>query len=428
MRNSVKDAERKGEDAEKKAEKAKKRAKQIEAQAQERLLNLQNRCNQQIDGLNHELQRQASTYQETMKHMENRFREKLHQQDSDFKDYLRKQRNEFEKSLRNSHQNLQTQINVINEKMEVERRTQEEIAGYWINQSQKILDDIDSKYRHRLFASREWEMLSMRLSCAKDDLEKGSIASALTTSREVSFQAIGLQDKVIAAEWEWTKLYNHTVSNLMDAKERIAILESLTYVEQAENGEESVPARVDFWSKGALAEAKQKLETLENTTRSESDNFSSDELRSFIEQISVLDNSITEIKNSAADSYCASLLREEIGAEMEGRLPGWNLDTVLFEGEDERENLHLLFTHINGTDKLSLIVRGNRREETNVTADYFCNCSDGERHDEYVRQVNGAINGIDPGSVCRIDPAYIGKVSGDPSVLNVEEIKKKQQN
>jgi len=142
-----------------------------------------------------------------------------------------------------------------------------------------------------------------------------------------------------------------------------------------------------------------------------------------------LDNAVSEADNCAEDNYCAAQFRRELGAEMIERLPGWNLEEVLFKGEDEREDLHLIFKNINGVDKLSLIVQGKYRERMNITADYFCNSNkSGESHDEYVEQVRQAISGtvgcdVEP----RADIRYEGRTSGDPKVLDVEEIKRQKQ-
>jgi hypothetical protein len=212
----------------------------------------------------------------------------------------------------------------------------------------------------------------------------------------------------------------------VEVKNRIESLNSLQYTEQEDGKQISIPAQVDFWTNNSLTKAEQERQNLENNIRNPN-NISSDYIRSLIEQISSLDDRISNIDTSARDNYCASQVRREIGAELVDRLPGWNIEEVLFESEDERENLHLIFRQINGLDRLSLIIRGGNQTNTNITADYFCDShNSGERHDEYVSQVNQAVNVVDPNAQPRTVPNYARQTSGDRRVLNVEDIKRRK--
>lgn len=411
--------------AESRATNAEQNTRRAESDAQGRLTDLQNRCNQQVAGLERELQNQSRNHSEALNRAERDFNQRLHQQGVTFQEALRQQSIEFERELRNSHENLQTQLNNITQRMEAEQQNQAKIASYWINQAQSLLNEIDSKYRHRLFIPREWDMLNMELRSAQDDLNRQNEA-ALATARRICFQAVDLRDRVFASEWEWTQLYNYANSKLVGVKNRIESLNSLQYIEQEDGKQVSVLAEVDFWTNNSLTAASQEQQRLENIIRTR-DNLSLEQLRSFVEQISILNNRISEIDVSARDNYCASQVRREIGAELIDKLPGWNIDEVLFESEDERENLHLIFRQINGIDRLSLIIRGGSQNNTNVTADYFCDShNSGERHDEYVRQVNQAVQFVDPNSQPRVALNYARQTSGDRRVLNVEEIKIKK--
>jgi hypothetical protein len=401
--------------------------RKAEAEARRRIQDMQNRCNEQINGLNRELQNQANRQADALRQAQNDFAGRLERQQTAYDQAMREQKAELEQRLRVTRAEIQAEINSINSRMEGERKNQAEIANFWITQAHILLNDIDSKYRHRLFAAGEFDGLNSRLRQAENDVLNPANLSqaAIASAREVCNSAMELRERVIIAEAEWTNTFDIANRSLVESTNRIEGLELLEYTLQEDGKDIKVAAEIDHWSDGALCEVKNEIENLRGII-AKPDILSIERLQDVIAQIKHLDSKITDSENTARNNFLASQLRREIGAEMEEKLPGWILNEVLFEGEDERKDLHLIFTHINGSDQLSLIIQGGQqgRDSARVVSDFFCNSHrSGDTRDGWIKEITDVIQGFEPNARPVCAPEYAGSLDGNRAALDVDSIK-----
>jgi hypothetical protein len=431
---------------------------QAEAAARQRIQDMQNRCNQQINGLNRELQDKVKKQADDLRQVQNDYTSRIHQQQAAFEqalheqqdkmkkqaddlrqvqnDYtsrirqqqaafeqaLREQKAKLENHLRAERREIQNQINAINNRMKAEHKSQSEIANFWTAQAHIFLNDIDSKYRHRLFFTGEWEGLNSRLRQAEHDAANNLNQVSIATSREVCNRAMELREQVIICETEWTQAFNAANGLLVELKNQLEALEALEYTLP----EGRVSAEIDYWSFGALAAVKNEIKTLQETI-DKPDALPTKGLEDIITRIKHLDDQIAEAENLARKNFLASQLRREIGAEMEEKLPGWVLEQVLFRGEDERQDLHLIFTHMNGSDKLSLIIQGGQqgKDSARIISDFFCNSHrSGDTRDNWIQEITNVIQGFEPNARPVCTPEYANSLDGNRGVLDVKAIKK----
>jgi hypothetical protein len=426
------------------AERDRKRAEDV---ARQRMQEMQSRCNQQINGLNRELQNQAQRQAEALRRTQTTFDQSLrnqaqqqvnalHQAQNDLNSRIQQQRTvleqamreqkaELERQLRAAQAEMQTEINNINNRMEAERKGQSEIANYWIIQARNLLDDIDSKYRHRLFKPGEWDRLNSRIRQAENNAANliNLNQAAFSAAQEVCNRAMDLRGEIIIAESEWIQTLNIANNLIVESTGRIERLEELEYTLQ-EDGEDVVySAEVDYWSNGALSEAKGDIERLRGLI-AKPDDLTIKDLQDYIAQIKHLDDKITAAAELAGDNFQASQLRRRMGADIQAKLPGWGLDEILFEGEDERKDLHLIFTHRNGADRLSLIIRNGQEGAARIVSDLFCETDNSlDSRDRWVNEVTAAINGYEPDARPVCTPEYRNSPSGNRTALDVESIK-----
>jgi hypothetical protein len=452
------------------AHNAEENLRQTEAATARRMRDLQNRCNQEIQGLTRELQDQARNGAAVLRQTQDAFNVCMRQQKQEqaealqraqenynrrlyeqgiqeaearrllareqeearrrmeerFDQELRDQKIKLERELGETRAELQGQITGIIQNMEAERKSKADIAASWIHQARLLLNDIDEKYRHRLFALGEWDSLAHRLEQAESNNSAALAMSeaALGAAQDVCSGAIELRERVIIAEAEWIEVFDRANRFLAEANSRITALEGLEYTLQEDGKDIRVAAEIDRWSYGGLSRVKDGIAILQNTINEP--DVSLARLQDTIAQIKHLDEKITELESEGRNNFLASELRREIGAEMEERLPGWDLEEVFFLGEDERNDLHLLFRHKNGEDRLSLTVAGGQegKDSTTVTSDFRCTSTHSmETRDGWVEEITGAIHGFAP-EARRVAPQeYANRMNGDPRAFEVETLK-----
>ncbi|MDR2094491.1 MAG: hypothetical protein LBP76_03100 [Treponema sp.] len=452
------------------AQNAEKNRRQTEAAAAQRMRDLQNRCNQEIQGLTQELQNQARNGAVVLQQTQDAFNAHIRQQEQEqaqalqraqetfnrriheqgmkeaearrllaqeqeearrrmeerFVRELQNQKAELERELEETRREIQNQVTDIIQNMEAERRSKAEIAALWINQARLLLNDIDEKYRHRLFASGEWDRLTRRLEQAEGN-NTGTVAmseAALSTAQDVCNDAIELRERVIIAEAEWTEVFNHINRLLVEADSRIAALEGLEYTLQEDGREVRVAAEIDHWSHGRLSGVKDEMAVLQSAINKPDITLA--RLQDTVAQINHLDEKITAVESEGRNNFLASELRREIGAEMREKLPGWNLEEAFFRGEDERNDLHLLLRHKNGEDQLSLTIAGGQegKDSTMVTSDLRCTSTHSmETRDGWVEEITGAIHGFAPDARRVAPQEYANRLNGDLRAFDVETLK-----
>ncbi|MDR0710456.1 MAG: hypothetical protein LBF77_10375 [Spirochaetaceae bacterium] len=452
------------------AQNAKENIRQTEAAAAWRMQDLQNRCNQEIQGLTRELQDQARNGAVVLRQTQDAFNARMRQQEQEqaealrraqetynrrlheqemqeaearrllareqaearrrmeerFGQELRNQKTELERELGETRIELQGQITGIIQNMEEERRSKAEIAASWIHQARLLLNDIDGKYRHRLFAPGERDSLACRLEQAENNNSDAVAMSeaALVAAQDVCNGAIELRERVIIAEAEWLEVFDRANRLLAEADSRITALEGLEYTLEEDGKEVRVAAEIDRWSYGGLSGAKDEIASLQSAINEP--DISLARLQDTIAQIKHLDEKITELESEGRNNFLASELRREIGAEMEERLPGWDLEEVFFLGEDERNDLHLLFRHRNGEDHLSLTITGGQegKDSTTVTSDLRCTSTHSmETRDGWVEEITGAIHGFAPDARRVAPQEYVNRMNGDLRAFDVETLK-----
>jgi hypothetical protein len=354
-------------------------------QTQEALANARKERDQQVAAAQQEGRQRSEALQRQFTRdivgLSDEMREVERRQNQAFTNALVRQGAELRHELQEQKTELTGMINAIEQRMTSRDQNQRQIAESWAREAVAFINEIDN-YRHDLFTPGKLEDIRQALQDMQNDINVEAYQAAITTARNAFRDAVNLRADVIAAEIEWQRAYR-------------VLSERAAYINSCINdakllefafGSETVSARVDFWTNGALTELENQFRPVQQIV-SDPNNTSIDDLvractnlddmrdRSFPNPDA--DGNVTGgIVNAAKERLLLSGFRadmvNDIAAAMDNE--GWRVSESGYRNNDERDELHVKIEDGTGNEMIVIVaptVNQNGALANSLSLDFF---------------------------------------------------------
>ncbi|MCM1131910.1 MAG: hypothetical protein NC340_00400 [Ruminococcus flavefaciens] len=366
-----------------------------------RVINQQNKENQRLSQslrkLNDEVERQEREYRQQVQAMQRkhdadikrqneriasesaRLQQNINQTRSEMESFRRQTEAEFENIravrerdlqwARNSFQQVDQRIDDIQQQLANEKANQREIAEYWIQQAQRIRNEIRENYRPEKFEAEKWDKLNRNISYAESVIDSAPQASM--SSGHLAFsEAFELRSSLIAQEFKWQEtleavrtIQAQVITNIEDAKNRKYEFEM--------DGEKVVDDNgVDYWTYGQLSVLENRVSEAGRKLDSDVENLTTEQLEEyertfagFLEENALLENaSHTNLAMARARVDMA----EKIGDVLGDSFLMTEADGDYFK-EEPREEYHAVFLNPQTLEEAVVVINPEPDENGVVT-------------------------------------------------------------
>ena len=403
---------------------------EAQREANERVVTLSNQFNTQIAGLSNEMRvierKQNEAFSNALTKqgadIRNEMRETERKQNEAFRSALAKQGADIRREMQQQQQELTQMIGNIEREINAKEQGQKQRAEFWVSQAEAYIKEIDN-YRHDLFTPHKLQMLRTRIQQTLSNINAGDYQAAIATAQETFNGAVVLRSDVVIAQLEWERYYEELSMRVAE----LASAVNATKLLEWQIGEETVRARVDYWTNGRLGELERRFAEVQQIVR-DPGNATSDELVSLVTEVYDMSGNLSSITTQAKEGLMLSAYRADMVNEIAAAMKqeGWEINEYGYKGGEEKDELHAKITDVNGNEMVVIVAPqqnddgralGNKLE-LNFFNDREYDMSNVENANRYVRHVLRE-NGIDVNLTC------VGGFENKPS--NRREIREVKQ-
>lgn len=277
----------------------------------------------------------------------------IQRQGEQFAHALEEQGKHFEKEIQNIHQYLAT-----------EKKTKQDLAQTWANDTEQLLNAIDQAYRHEKFNPGELNALRGQFrQLYQSNFNNGVYEAAITQCQQTYLQAKKLQLELEHLELAWN---NHLNTAKMSVTELIAACDANKIAEFAlTEGEGLIKAEVDYWTEGRLGELRKRAEVTQRQLN-QPDSLSLGDLHQSIADSEEMRVMVELLAEQAKEALIASQLRNNIGQSIEDALnkAGWEITDAVYESEDFRRSVHVKLKNMAGDELVTIITPQKNADNT----------------------------------------------------------------
>jgi len=424
------------------AEESEKQALQRERLKQKAL----DAANMKLETLNRTLNTEISGLHADMRNMANeqnrRFREqaadynrRIHQQAADFNGKLERQKIELQNSINDvkqqserNRQELQNQINGINARMEAKENNARKLAEFWISQTQAYIKDIE-QYRHAMFTPNQLEKLKGKLNQMLSDMQNGMYEAAISTARGLFNDAVDLKDAVLNAETEWLYYHGLFLQTLADTEANLNYHNNLQFTFEMEHGKETVDAKVNYWTNGALDEISSSISDVKQKTE-RIEQVSTQQLIGYIDTLNQQNVKMETASDEAKEALLLSQNRAEMANKLADALAGlWDCERIVYKGGEQNQPVHVKLTDGTGNEIVAIITPeiNDQNMANKLELNFFDRKFDERQRQEWIASIQDGLRqeGVEVGeAVC------VGDTNGKPSpkkeLLDIEATARRQ--
>ena len=382
--------------------------------AQARISALDSRLNSQIPRLANEMREIERRQNET-------FRNALAKQGGDFRREIQQHRRELAQEMQQQKQELSQMIGNIAQEIKAKDLKEEQLAGFWVTQAQAYLAEIDN-YRHELFCPTRLQMLRTELG----QIQGTKInAAVISTAINVFNRAVVLRSDVVSAEIEWSASFERLSQDIAELGAAVNAAKLLDF----QIGEETVQARVDYWTNGALSELDRRVSEIRSILK-EPNGVSNDTLVSLISETDNLTRHLSEpntgLIDTAKESLMLSASREDMANDVVNALTGmgWELEDYTYRNSEQKEALHAKIVDRTGNECVVIIEPHDNhgKLENKLRLDFFNDSAiDTSGTEMYISSIKQELqhNGVKLDLRCA--EGYANRFSDRNEIRNIEQ-------
>lgn len=370
---------------------------------------LNERLQQHINGLNAEMRAMAEAQNRRLTSMANDYNRSI----KELQEQREKDRAELEKSIRD-----------VANRIAAKECTHQKQAEFWISQTEVFFADVE-QYRHELFTPGQLNRLRELLRQVSQDMRSEAYQSAITSARNVFNQVADLKERVVNAEIEWANYHSQFQQNFSDLRSNLYYYQTMQFTINTDAGEETVDAKIDYWTNGALTDIAQEISRIESATE-DIYQVSTAQLIEFLNDIEELNQKLDDACQRAKNGLICSQTRAEIAGNLADQLQqaGWEFVDCTYEGNEQNAPLHVKLRDT-CCNEIVAIISPQQLQDT-LTANIELNFFDPSNNDANMRGIwadsiveSLRRNGLDVGKpITR--PGYEVKQSNNEAIRDLQ--------
>jgi len=269
------------------------------------------------------------------------FKRQMRQQEKTFDGKLKDLEKSVDIKLKDQKQELQNQINGISAKIEAKERDAKKLAEFWIDQTQAYLNDIE-QYRHEMFTPGRLERLKGKLKQMRSDIKNGMYEAAIATARALFNDAVDLRVDVINGENKWGLYHDLFIKTLAETEADLKFCNTLQFPFEMEHGTETIDARVNYWTNGALDEVSESISGVKQKTK-RIQQVSIEQLIEYIDTLNQQQIRMETAEDEAKKAIRLSQERAETADMIADALEklAWECKKITYVGGEQDQSVHV---------------------------------------------------------------------------------------
>jgi hypothetical protein len=396
-------------------------------QREQRVQNALNAANKERESLNRTLSNEIAGLHDDLRQMSNEQNRRLQEQAAEYNKKLQKQQSSIDDVKQQAEKNrrsLQNQINGIHARIEAKEDNAKKLAEYWISNTQAYLNDID-RLRHEMFTPGQLERLRGKLEQMRSDIKNGVYEAAIATARGLFHDAVDLKEAVGNAEAEWGFYHDLFVKTLATTEANLDGNKVLQFTFEMEHGVETVDARVNYWTDGALDEVSESIARAKLQT----EQIRQVPTQQLIDYIDTLNQLNVKMEVAVAEAKNVMLLSQK-RAEMADKLADaleevmWKCERVVYEGGEQNQPVHVKLSDGMGNEIVAIITPeiGTQNMTNKLELNFFDEENDERQRQEWITSLHNCLReeGLEVGEA-RCVAGYEAKPSDNTALKNIDD-------
>jgi hypothetical protein len=227
------------------------------------------------------------------------------------------------------------------------------LAREWLDDLATLRAEV-AKLPHQRFAPGRLERINTVISQGETNLQRGLAQAALVNAQSAYLDLVELRAETLYQEQRFEAAY---LGALAEIRGLIAETQAHGQANLSAEGEESIEADVNFWSRGQLAQVQTELETLEQRLAQDKDTLTTEQAESVGQQAATLRARLPAAVNAARvaiiNSQACYNVAQIVAEVLEEQ--GFEVDEGVYEGEDQRGRYAVKMRNRGGDEVVTII-------------------------------------------------------------------------
>ena len=322
---------------------------------------------------------------------------------------------------------LDNKIDSVIQQIEAKESNQRNQASLWLEEAQNALTAVDS-YKHEQFCPGEYAQLKQKLKMSQLNMKNEVYEASISSSQILWQEASQLKVRLEVLENEWNECFEEAVDSNLNLIATCEAQKTVKLAFETEGGNEELEVDIDYWCNGQLSKTKE-IALSQKKILQYKEFIDLEQLKKFIQESAEYKEKALGLTQQAKEVIILSQLRSDMASDIVDSLDesGFELVDECFEGDDEREALHLKMQNISGDEVVTIITPvENRKNKLDI---HFFD----KGNDESFKQtrLQSMIQRLQESGVeCETPKCAVGTEdhnSGDESVRDFQQVKNLQR-
>lgn len=233
-----------------------------------------------------------------------------------------------------------------------------EQAEQWLENTNALLDAINTQFRHATFTPHMLGQLRQELLLSQSNFQQQNYQAAIASCQQTYLRSQQLRLQLEYHELTWHAYLNAARFAVSEAVAACECNQSpLLSFEETEDDVQSITVDVDYWTEGQLSAIQSDTSQLEWDLKYNAEQYDVATLQQFIQRAENWTQQSYQLVELAKEALIASQLRNNIGQTIEDALSdaGWEIIDATYEGEDFRAAVHVKLQNLAGDEIVTII-------------------------------------------------------------------------
>lgn len=373
----------------------------------------------------HEYRRFMESARE-VENIENRVQRQLNRQEHQLRSDFNNQMNQIKQKTQQQESyinRLDNKLDTLIESIEAKESNKKNQALAWLQEAQDALVAIGS-YRHDKFCPDEYAKLQQKFQLSQINIDNEVFEASISSSQTLWQEACALKNKLEQLENDWSDYFTQAITSNELLIATCDAQKTLELAFDTEDGSETLQVDIDYWCDGLLSNLKDSAINQQNLLK-QSEEMEVKDFQQLIAESTELQKEAKELTQKAKEAIILSQSRSDMASDIVESLSssGFNLVDSCFQGDDQRDAIHLKMQNIAG-DEVVTIITPMQNRENKLDIHFFDKESDEHFKQTRLKSMMKRLN--ESGVDCKAPECASGtkhNSSGDESVRNFEKLK-----
>lgn len=393
----------------------------FERESARRLEQHQHQTRQALDDLSHRFEEGLTNLEQDLRATEVRLQEEIYEAEMRQAAAIAEERRQRQQAI----QNMQGQINNIH----ADQQRKAALAETWLQNARKLIDFIESNYRHQQFAPGRMERLCRDVEQAAQNLAQNTPEAALSQAQNAYHALSDLRLELEQSEHEWHIWHNAALEEAKRVLTEARRNRRCQAVDMEGKTLEGVDLlEVDWWTDGKWSALEKEVQEVIDRVKSPRPVLSTDELRRLAQQeVPNYSQRLLDLIAEARMAVLSSQMRISIADLVVQALEdlGYQLEDGVYEANDMRNGY---LAKLNFPDGGEVVVEVAPDQHNPAQNEMTIHSYDQERRSEYelrqrAREVASSLR--QQGLEVPADMQDTGE-RANPETRDLQQVKKRQ--